>query len=285
MTKSIKRWTDAEIDYIKSNYKTLTARELSVHLKRHPEVVRTQIRKMGLISPFLHNKNNTSQWLLEDSLESFYWTGFLLADGNFKKYGDSIVKIRCTLSAKDRSHLQKLADRFNTRVHNKISNGREQVELSVIDTAIVPQYANKFNITTNKTYSPPSVQTLSKFSDYQLLSLLIGFIDGDGCITKPKYKGNGNSIIVVSHTSWIDNLKLLNEVLYRNSGYEKTTQPYITNGYVRLTWSNRALLTYLKNFSITNNLPILERKWGRISYYNARSHVECPEHNDKPDYD
>ena len=285
MTKTLRKWTEAECAYINENYIKFTAREMGIHLERHPEVIRTKMRSLKLVSPFLHNKNNTSKWLLDDSLETFYWTGFLMADGNFKRYGDSIIKLRCTLAAKDRPHLERLADKFKTRIHDKISNGRPQVELSVIDTKVIPAYVSKFNITTNKTYSPPSTEILRKFTDSQLLAMLVGFIDGDGCITTPRYKGKGNTIVLVSHISWLHNISLWNDVLYNNSGYDKTTLPYLSNGYVRATWSNRMVLSYLKLFAIANNLPILNRKWDRINLCNVHSHGEFPQHNDTHDYD
>lgn len=285
MTKILRRWTEDEILYITENYTKCTAREMGVYLNRHPEVIRIKMRSMKLVSPFLHNKNNTSQWLLDDSLESFYWTGFLMADGNFKKYGNSIIKLRCTLAAKDRPHLQKLADKLNTRIHDKICNGRPQVELSVIDTKVIPAYVSKFGITTNKTYSPPSTDILRNFTDAQLLALLVGVIDGDGCITSPRYKGKGNTIVLVSHLSWLHNITLLNDVLYNNSGCNKTTMPYVSNGYVRATWSNRKVLSYLKLFAISNDLPILNRKWDRISSCSVHSRDECQQHSGIRDYD
>lgn len=265
ITRVLKRWKDEERNYIKDNYTRLTATELATHLDRHPEVVRAEIRKLKLLSPFLYNKNNYSDWLLDDSLETFYWTGFLLADGNFKKYKNEIIKIRCTLAEKDKSHLEKLADRFKTTINNKMSNGRPQVEISAIDTKIIPIYVKKFGLSTNKTYNPPTVDIFKQFTDEQLISVLIGFIDGDGCITMPKRKGRGNTIIVVSHSSWLDILDLFNEILYKKAVSIKTTIPHISNGYAKITWTKRPIIEYLTQFISLHNLPVLQRKWSRIN--------------------
>ena len=78
-----KRWTEDEILIVKNNYATKTKEELLVLLPNRSTssineiAFRNNFRKLK--SDSLHNLSV----LLEDVPESYYWIGFIMADGCF----------------------------------------------------------------------------------------------------------------------------------------------------------------------------------------------------------
>ena len=71
---------------------------------------------------------------------------------------------------------------------------------------------DKFNIKNNKTYEPMELNNYS-FNKELLFSLIIGFIDGDGCINKV-YKKQDCNLRIHLHSSWLDNLIFIENFIY-----------------------------------------------------------------------
>lgn len=59
----------------------------------------------------------------------------------------------------------------------------------------------EYGLSYNKTYNPPEFSTYSKYSKEQLIALLIGLIDGDGCITLNGSE-HSNAITITAHKVW-----------------------------------------------------------------------------------
>ena len=142
--------------------------------------------------------------LLDDEYESFYWIGFILADG----YIANKKRLSITISEKDAEHLQKFCDYVNVQhIEHLTNNTRHYVRMSAQDSIYVPKIAEKFDISNAKTYNPPRLELLKRFTREQILSLAIGFIDGDGSI-KHQYKRKDCSLTIKNHSSWLDILNL-----------------------------------------------------------------------------
>lgn len=188
--------------------------------------------------------------LLKEECISYYWIGFLLADGHFSE--NNILKV--TLSSIDKEHL------FNLQKFLKIKNMQTERQgkylcLKTMDTKLVSEIKRKFDISHQKTYNPPTNLDFIKNKDL-LLSLIIGFIDGDGCIAN---KNKAFSLAVKCHGSWLDVLeKFAKEI-------NKETNAKINNaGYAYFTVSNVTALQELKKIALKLKLPILKRKWDKI---------------------
>ena len=135
--------------------------------------------------------NNLSPLLLENPI-SYYWIGFLLADGHFGQ--KNILKI--TLSSLDKEHLYNLKTFLN--IENILSERQgKYLCLKAMDSNLVPKIKEKFDISNKKTYDPPKNLESIKNKDL-LISLIIGFIDGDGCIAN---KNKAFSLTVKCHSS------------------------------------------------------------------------------------
>lgn len=202
----------------------------------------------------IHNKNNV-KILLNNELESYYWIGFILADGHI----ENNKRIKITLSNKDKIHLEKFKNYVNAKkINNLIVNGYEQCSLSVQDSKYVPILCKNFGIKNNKTTNPPDIKILKTLEFEKLYSLIIGYIDGDGNIKK-QYKRKDFQLSVKCHKSWFDILSLFSEII------DETNKTKINSiGYAEFHVTKTSNLKKLKKFAIENNLPILERKWNNI---------------------
>lgn len=183
--------------------------------------------------------------LNEGGLVSFYWLGFLLADGHF--YNNGRVKI--TLSVKDEGHLEKFIDFIG---HGKIRKYGNVCEVSIMDVHNSKVLMEKYKINSFKTISPPD---LSHLTHEELLATSIGFIDGDGHIRRQLGR-EGAIVCVKVHSSWLETLSIL----------FKDTRPFLQNsGYAFLSISEHKKVKELKIFSLSNGLPIMQRKWDLVN--------------------
>jgi hypothetical protein len=196
--------------------------------------------------------------LLEDKLESFYWIGFLLADGHFSKK----ERIKLVISIKDINHLERFKKYLDCTTDISIKD--KMCLLSLQNKEICPMLCDKFNIDSNKTYNPPNFN-LYNFDKILIFSLIIGFIDGDGCINKV-YKRKDSNIRIHIHSSWIDNLLFIEDFIYEYFSLDKYKKLSLVgnDGYSSLTISNNILLKKIKKECIRLNLPIMLRKWDNI---------------------
>lgn len=138
--------------------------------------------------------------LLENTPVTYYWLGFLMADGSFKGY-----RLVLELGLLDSKHLQRFAKFI---AYNKvIKNNR----LAVMDTKPIKLLRKKFNIQNNKTIHPCN---LTNIKDNNLfISWAIGFMDGDGGI----YRQTGREdcqLKIKTHVSWKENLQLISKIDY-----------------------------------------------------------------------
>lgn len=194
--------------------------------------------------------------LLKDTPVSFYWAGFILADGSIFK--ERIFKIE--LSNKDRDHLEKFAMFIN---YGDILIGQKSIAVSFTNSEILPKFIEKFDIKFCKTYNPPNLDWMQ--DDKLILSLIIGFIDGDGSFRYPK-KHTGCNLTIKLHKTWFDTLRWMEESIYKKLGFKKDRiLTRINNqGYAELVISRNIILYKLKQEGLKMGLPWLDRKWRNI---------------------
>lgn len=216
------------------------------------------------------NRNGDLNILLEDTPESFYWMGFIAADGYLNQIDQRLV---VGLGIKDIEHLKKLGKYLKTNTLSYKTNCR----ISVKQVGILEKISKKFQLSHNKTYEPPNLAWIT--NNDLLLSFLIGFIDGDGCITN-QYGRKDYKLTIKIHSNWLNILKFFEEKMYELSKidqYKQRERARINKeGYATLTISDCLVLNFLKEKTVELKLPILERKWnvitGRISRYTNAKH-------------
>jgi hypothetical protein len=232
-----KKWTENEINLLKKYYNKNNKFELLKLFDRSWSSIQNKAFKLGI-----HKFFNNVEKLIDGSLESYYWLGFIMADGHFSKN----KTLEVNLANKDIEHLIKLNNFFERSININ------QPRLSISINKIWDRLVQMFNICSNKTYNPCS---LSGVTGDELFALTIGFIDGDGSIDK---KGG---IRVKCHMSWLNNLKVMFSAIADNCFYNC----YINNENLALaTLGSIECTKKIKNKAEKLNLPILRRKWDRV---------------------
>lgn len=203
--------------------------------------------------------------IFSNSLESYYWIGFLIADGHFED--DSAIYLE--LASEDVEHLKKFKKFAKTDNEimvrdrdNAYTSGRF-VRLAIRDKDNIGKICKKFNIASDKTHHPPTLR-VSGMSDEQFLALLIGFIDGDGWISK---NGKEEPMIGIEvHSSWLNNLRIIENFLEHITQvkFKEQLSHISKDDHAVMRITHFKVLKYIKTFAIKNKLPLLTRKWENL---------------------
>lgn len=216
---------------------------------------------LGLKKGFDFHRHSDLSVLLDGSLTTLYWIGFLLADGTFPNTnGNETSLLTLTLAEKDADHVQKFADyiklerpikrrEFTTNKVDKFVG----YEVSVGDSDRLPILCKRYDIVSNKTYNPPDFSKYNLTTD-QWVALLLGLIDGDGYIDQ-----TFNRSRIKCHSSWGPSYQVLSDIITQWTGVKKVNV-YYRDTYCMLTLGKR-IVTKLHAFALENNIPLLERKW------------------------
>lgn len=259
---SKKLWNEAEKQIIKEKYGCSSQEELMGYLPgRTWSAIKVQAASLNVKSDHCRLGSADLTWLLEDTYLTYYWMGFLMADGHFSKEGTIYV----ALSKTDKKHLEKLAKLCNVKnlycKKDTHKGGGDLFVMSAGHKIVVDKLKEKFSISSRKTYEPCNI---SIENDDLFLAWLIGFIDGDGCIYKTK-RMSYPAIQIAIHESWINNLQYISDRLKQITTID-VPRSYLTErpGMCHLSITNSRIVYFLKQKVIELNLPILDRKWSKI---------------------
>lgn len=221
-----------------------------------------------------NNKHNKCKNLLNRTNESFYWLGYLAADGSFTL--DGIQKLsRIQLRVNDEESIVNFKNFLGVdNLISKNKSGKFNINygLNVMDRATCEILINLYNINNRKTYNP--IRFREEHKDY-FTAYLIGFIDGDGCI-KLQTGRKSPKITIKCHSSWLEEFKFWHSKLEEITK-EKIAGPKINNaGYCSWNIANLRVLKYLKLKTRKLKLPCLKRKWEIINlkYVNKSNLIE-----------
>ena len=209
--------------------------------------------------------------LLEETPISYYWVGFLMADGSFTEN-----RVALGMSNKDMDQLIKYKDfiKSSNKIH-KMPHDYYQIRST--DASNVRKLKNKFKITNRKTYEPCDLNIQNK---ELLFSLIIGIIDGDGSISKNK-NCKAYTLSISLHPSWLLNLDYIKKFLYNYFNEKCNSKPAaIRERSINLSQDDkdirkkykiaemyigyRPLLIKMKKKAIRLKIPFMERKLGII---------------------
>lgn len=196
---------------------------------------------------------NSLDKLMDLSLQSFYWVGFILADGSFWKY-----RFELGLQKSDLEQLNRFKDYISYNKTIKYRESTKSYRICFSNRESIPKFMKFFGFHYRKTYDPCDFKVFNKYSRKQLLALLIGIIDGDGCISK---SGNALYIAITAHKNWENFYKELISKIDINFHINYRTE----NDTITIRTGKRDNLCFLKNFIIDNNLKVLDRKWNKIN--------------------
>lgn len=224
--------------------------------------------------------------LLNDTLETYYWIGFVMADGwvtvnkfnqKYKNstYERTIGTFGVILSSIDHDHLSKLSQYIEApiRTGKRSTNYKKDARYSIVKVCnldVVRVLKDKFMIENDKTTSPPNWSVFG-YSDDQMLAMIIGYIDGDASIAKRK-SSNVLHISFQSHIAWKDNLLFIKTFLENYFDTPTRSKVSINNrNHATLSICRSDLIVSIKEFATKNNLPILDRKWDVVHNYKNNS--------------
>lgn len=250
-----RKWTFEENNYLKINYRYEDKNNIIENINRTWEAIKIQSSKLNLKRDNFIQRHSKMENLLNDSNESYYWMGFLLADGHFDMNN---FRIHLILKESDKNHL-KLFSKFLEY------KNFDSCVLEFKNKYIFNDVCNKFYIyNSNKTYNPIDFYKFN-FNDDQILSLIIGFIDGDGSINKI-YKRKDCSLSLHIHSSWLNNLIFIEDFIYKYFSVKKNKilSKIGNDNYAKLIFSNSIILTNIKKELNSLNIPYMKRKWDII---------------------
>lgn len=193
--------------------------------------------------------------LLEDTPETYYWIGYLLADGHF--YTN---RIKFTQNGIDKISVENFKKYIEGTCDVKYDNKRNQASFSIMSVNVVPEIMTKFDIKSDKTYNPPNKEIFENMDIDLLAYLFIGFVDGDGHIANLHNRPDYNLRIKV-HSSWYGVLNVFIERLFGLSGYVKINK----QGYADVAIGDSQILKKFKKKYFENiSFEPLHRKWDVI---------------------
>ena len=235
------------IDYFKSNYNKKSKDEII----KDTNLSWNYIQKIACLNKIKkgsnESKNNSKYSKIIDYNDNItcYWIGFILADGHI--YKESNIQIN--LSIKDKEYILKIEEHIGKVCKYEY---KDDIRLVISDRKSVSKLSNDFNWLSNKTKNP--VKIPDNITNDQLFSMMIGFIDGDGCINK---KG---LLYLKCDSSWG---YFLEEVYYILTSSKKNF--YISpDGCSNICITKNKEVLKIKNRALSLNLPIMNRKWDRV---------------------
>lgn len=251
-------WSKQEDDLLRQSYNLTKKELLKLFYPRSYDSIKLQANKLGLYKLRNEYCNSNCDKLLEESLEAYYWLGFILADGHISKN----CRLSLTLAILDEIHLQKFADFI--QAENPIDKRNGNVNVKVQDKYALKLYKEKFDICNNKTETPPKLDFYKQIKADLFLAMFCGYVDGDGCI---KYQTGRKDCCLGFHihANWLPWLTFFQEKLLDIFKIELKSVPIIgKDGYAKWTISNNKLLAAIKKFAQEKELPVLRRKWDKI---------------------
>lgn len=243
---------------------------LKIHkTNRNLTILRKKLRDLNLnYDHFFDNpKINNFDVLLKQDCESYYWVGFLMADGTFTH---STGQICLELSAKDKEHLLKIANILKVPVHYRTRKLKDKFyDMCNINCTCkigFEKLKEKFDIKSKKSHNPPT--SLNIQNNDLFVSFLIGFLDGDGSITKNS-NGRGIRISMDNHISWLNVINNWSKRLYVLSEATFKSNPAKINrrGLSTLNIKNIKVFNFLISKIDELKLPVLNRKWNIMRNY------------------
>lgn len=198
--------------------------------------------------------------LLSDTLESFYWLGFIAADGCVTKSGLLTV----SQHSKDKDRVYQLSLYLNSKVKrlttkNTFTGKSNHCYITnVYQKQVTDIIREKFGLDNIcKTHAGIKLDFIK--NEQQAISFVLGFMDGDANIRK-------DSARIQCYHTWVEvfkNLQLLLPIEYRLGWIKLVYKKQRNSSYA--TWQMYSgCIRQLKRFAIENNIPISPRKWGCV---------------------
>lgn len=203
--------------------------------------------------------------LLRETPEAYYWMGFITADGTVQHYNRTENwALAIDLQRRDSAQLKLLSGYCTPYSSCYIINSRyTHYRARITGGNLIDEICHKFDLKPRKTYNPPVID-FNSMSDELFLSYLVGLIDGDGNIA-PERETVMPSIRIKLHHSWAEYLTAIDLRLSGLTGAIPYGVKTNKHGYAIVNWGNWRTIRFLKIFTESAKLPVLNRKWEVIN--------------------
>lgn len=260
----MKRFTDEEIEFIREQHEKISGKDIAKSLNRNYGSVKNKIRQLGLggneigKSKFSRTKRKYSVndvFFEVPTILNSYWAGFISADGCISKKTLNNQLLTLHISVKDLDHLKKFKQDIGS--NNPILYSKrdrfQSCGLNIASQKIVDDLYKNFNITERKTFTnkPPNLYSVDMID-----SFIMGYIDGDGSISKTEKNPLCLSLIGTYELLFWVKIRI-GEILGRESGSLLKNK----NMY-SLAFGMKASREIISNFKKLP-VPYLYRKWDR----------------------
>ena len=207
----------------------------------------------------------------EDSEKSFYWAGFIAADGCLKKHGNS-DELDIGLSIIDKDHLEKFRYDINsthpireTMIKNSKQNKRwndtKRSEIQLL-SKYLPKDLGKFNIVPRKSLIYTFPEWLISHS--LLNHFMRGYFDGDGSwFVGPSRKTDQ---LFFSLRGTPEFLTVYRSILEDKCGLpERTKDIRIDNGIGVLEYGGNGVTCKIRDFLYRDAVTFMQRKFDKVN--------------------
>ena len=204
-------------------------------------------------------KHRKLKKLLNEELQSYYILGFLIADGYFSK----TKRLKFELQKRDKEIVEQIIEYLEID-KAVIYETKNSFGFCIQDVDTITKLQEKYGITNNKSIIPCN---LNNIPDDKFLALLIGYVDGNGCIQK-RTDNDNFYISIHCHASWFNNLNMFSERAYKMAGLIGYSHAnYVRDQdktYCTVHLGNKKVLDLLLRFIENNQLFVLNRKWNKL---------------------
>lgn len=263
------KWTKEDIDLLISLSNKMMLKEVAKKMKRTATSVFLKANSIGLKgnSKFRRRyKANDDFFENKNSLECCYWAGFIAADGCVESHKKNRLRIK--IKDKDLDHLKKFQNSvgYNGKLHVTHKNSNKYVCIEIYSKKIVEDLGF-FNITIRKTLTlkPPPL------NGEQALAFLIGYIDGDGCISIEKLK-NRNPRLRLSIVGTYGIICWIKSIFDNIVSFSTNANPRKVGKVFQYSIASKKALYVLSKLQEIN-VPKLSRKWNKINQYRDLKNV------------
>lgn len=234
--------------------------ELSKKLNKSKHAISELANRRGIKRIACDIRKGTLEPLFSKTLESFYWLGFIAADGYISKTGHFMV----SQSEKDKETIDKLAIYLKTNVYlvpfskSSFKSNSLVYRVNVADKVLGIKLRKMFDIKDDlpKTYTGINLDFIK--NEDQAVSFLCGYLDGDGSLSKQRL-----SYTVECHKSWYETLKILIKKLPQNMqdiNLRIKFKRSVNKDYCLFSVKSKSA-KFVVEFAHKNNLPCSTRKF------------------------
>lgn len=240
--------------------KTKSIRKTGYKLGMSHETARYKLKKLGVINKPIRYIWNDNYFSL-DTPETFYWAGFIAADGCVKLHSNKYKQLSIGLAKKDHNHLEKFKKtiNFNGPIHKIARKDGNSSEITISSAQLFDDLA-RFNIVPRKSLIYTFPEWLIEHS--LVNHFMRGYNDGDGSFytSKKKYRIDQ---LYFSLRGTKEFLSVFNSVLERNCKFKKHKEPRLNSGIYLLEFGGTRKVGKIRDFIYKNSTPEarLERKY------------------------